>query len=188
MLYYENIKVQVANDSTAYLSTDWQMNVGKGYIYQETWSKKKGKWVLTFDGFNINEMFKEKTTNNQFSSFESHNILLEVIDASKKWVDNFNNKNYVAISEGYTKDALMFTNPLGLKNGQEEIQGFWKYLVDNHVGNLIYDQPIFEEKNKNVLVTSEWSMNKYHGKIILEHWSNQNGNWLLTHDLFWINE
>ena len=71
----------MANDSTVFLAANWSMNVGEGKIYQEKWEKKAGKWLLSYDDFQVLEQYKtpkENTTN----PIASHLQLEEVIKAS----------------------------------------------------------------------------------------------------------
>jgi hypothetical protein len=82
----------------------------------------------------------------------------------------------------------MFSNPLGVEYGKDEIKAFWKKLIDNKVTNLIYDQPIFEEKHDKMLLQANWSMNKYQGIITLEKWSIDKDTWKLFYDEFHIDQ
>jgi uncharacterized protein (TIGR02246 family) len=57
-LVYKNIHVEIVNESIALLSAEWTMNVGRGIITMEKWSKQQdGAWRLEEDHFEIQEQF-----------------------------------------------------------------------------------------------------------------------------------
>lgn len=57
-LVYHNINVEVVDESTVLLSAEWSMNVGRGIITKEKWSKQQDEvWRLEEDHFEIQEQF-----------------------------------------------------------------------------------------------------------------------------------
>ena len=57
-LEYENIRLEVVDESTVLLSADWRMNVGRGIITKEKWVKQSdGNWLLEQDDFEVVEQF-----------------------------------------------------------------------------------------------------------------------------------
>ena len=59
-LVYENIKLEVVDESTVVLSADWRMNVGRGIITKEKWVKQSdGNWLLEQDDFEVLEQFNK---------------------------------------------------------------------------------------------------------------------------------
>jgi len=58
-LVYTNVWVKVINATTVHLGANWQMNVGRGMITLEEWSKQDdGRWLLVKDEFEIHEQFE----------------------------------------------------------------------------------------------------------------------------------
>ena len=57
---YDNIRLEVVDESTVLLSADWRMNVGRGVITMEKWVKQSdGNWLLEQDDFEVVEQFKK---------------------------------------------------------------------------------------------------------------------------------
>ncbi|MGY0426762.1 MAG: hypothetical protein ACWIPI_08045 [Polaribacter sp.] len=185
-LVYTNVSVEVANETTAFLSANWSMNVGKGIIYQEKWEKKEGLWVLTYDNFQVLEQFKtpkENTTN----PVASHNALEEVIKASIAFTNGFNLGKGNICGNGYAENATMNAVPFASINGKKGIQGFWTKLIADGARNLIYQNPTFKAiTNNTVTLSSHWSMNIGEGKIYQEKWEYINKQWVLTYDEFQV--
>jgi ketosteroid isomerase-like protein len=183
-LIYNDLSIEVANETTVFLSANWSMNVGRGKIYQEKWEKKDGRWVLTYDNFQVLEQFdspKENTTN----PVASHIILEEIIKASMEWTNGFNSGNSTICGNGYSKDATMNAMPFASLNGKSNIEGFWKKLIADGAKNLTYHNPTFAVKTDVCAVlSSQWSMNIGEGKIYQEKWEKVDGKWLLTYDEF----
>ncbi|WP_196889476.1 YybH family protein [Aureivirga sp. CE67] len=183
-LIYTNVSVEVPNETTAFLSANWSMNVGKGIIFQEKWKKINGKWLLTYDNFQVLEQFKtpkENTTN----PVGSHLVLEEVIKASMQWTNGFNSGKSNICGEGYSKNAVMNAVPFASIVGQNGIEGFWAKLIKDGAKNLTYHNPIFTAATENsALLESRWSMNIGEGKIYQEKWERIDGKWVLTYDEF----
>ena len=59
-LEYDNIRLEVVDESTVLLSANWRMNVGRGVITMEKWVKQlDGNWLLEQDDFEVVEQFNK---------------------------------------------------------------------------------------------------------------------------------
>ncbi|MFC5046528.1 YybH family protein [Aquimarina hainanensis] len=183
-LVYTNVSIEVVNETTAFLSANFSMNVGHGIIYQEKWKKIEGKWLLTYDNSEVLDQFEtpqENTTN----PVASHIILEEVIKASISWTMGFNSGKKEVCGNGYSDNATMNAVPFATENGKGNIEAFWGKLITDGATNLTYHNPIFTIKTDNsVFLSSQWSMNIGEGKIYQEKWEKVDGTWLLTYDEF----
>lgn len=117
-------------------------------------------------------------------------IKSEVLDASKKWVQAFNERNVKVCSETYLADAVMDARPIGKFEGREAIETFWSDFVSSeNAADLVY-------ANVNVVVIGEtsaklsalWSMNVGRGFITQELWVKENCEWFLAYDDFTVEE
>ncbi|GAA4275998.1 Cif family virulence factor [Aquimarina mytili] len=185
-LIYTDVSVEVANETTAFLSANWSMNVGRGVTYQEKWEKKEGQWLLTYDNFQVLEQFKtsqENTTN----PVASHIVLENIIEASITWINGFNLGKGSICGKGYLENATMNAVPFASINGQEHIEGFWTKLIADGAKNLTYHNPTFKALTDNsATLSSLWSMNIGEGKIYQEKWENIEGEWVLSYDEFQV--
>lgn len=68
-LQYANTSVKVLSKNKAILSADWQMNVGKGVITNETWIKTGGVWKLSEDHFEVKEQFSKIDNTNKIETY-----------------------------------------------------------------------------------------------------------------------
>ncbi|CAM1352828.1 Cif family virulence factor [Tenacibaculum halocynthiae] len=185
-LIYTNVSIEIANETTAFLSANWSMNVGKGIIFQEKWKKIEGQWLLTYDNFQILEQFNTPQENTT-SSITSHNILEKVITASINWIEGFNTGKKDVCGNGYSNNATMNAVPFTSVNDKKNIKIFWDKLITDGATNLTYHNPTFSVKtNNSVILSSHWSMNIGEGKIYQEKWENIKNEWLLTYDEFQI--
>ncbi|CAL2105058.1 conserved hypothetical protein [Tenacibaculum sp. 190524A02b] len=185
-LVYSNIKIEVVNENTAFLSANFSMNVVAGVIYQEKWEKKKDKWVLSYDNFQVLEQYKTPKEN-LTNPVASHTILENVIKESIKWTNGFNAGKGKICGNGYSENATMNAVPFQTVNGKQPIEGFWSKMIADGATNLTYHNPIFEVITDNsVTLSSLWSMNIGEGKIYQEKWENINGQWKLTYDEFQV--
>ncbi|KZS42930.1 hypothetical protein AWE51_16390 [Aquimarina aggregata] len=185
-LIYTNVSIEVVNKTTAFLSANWSMNLGKGIIYQEKWERINGKWLLTYDDFEVLEKF-ETPIKNDTNPVANHIILEEVIQASIKWTNSFNSGDNKACGNGYAKNAFMNAVPFTSIQGKEVIEDFWTKLINDGTKNLTYHNPTFKVKtDKSATLSSQWSMNIGEGKIYQEKWEQINGKWLLTYDEFQV--
>ena len=51
---YSNTNIEVIDEKTVHLNSDWKMNIGEGIITLEEWVKQEdGSWKLTQDEFQI---------------------------------------------------------------------------------------------------------------------------------------
>lgn len=64
-LKYTNTQIKVVTENKAILSSDWEMNVGKGIITNETWIKTGDTWKLSEDYFEVKEEFKNSNHMNK---------------------------------------------------------------------------------------------------------------------------
>lgn len=183
-LIYTNVSIEIVNETTAFLSANWSMNVGRGIIYQEKWEKKEGQWLLTYDNFKVLEQYKtpkENTTN----PIASHIVLEDIINASISWTKGFNSGKGNVCGNGYSENAFMNAIPFASINGKEGIQDFWEKLIKDGATNLTYHNPTFKAiTNSSAFLSSQWSMNIGEGKIYQEKWEKINGQWLLSYDEF----
>ncbi len=185
-LIYTNVSIEVANKTTAFLSANWSMNVGRGIIYQEKWEKKEGEWLLSYDNFQVLEQF-EIPKENTINPIASHIVLEDMIKASIKWIKGFNSKKSEICGNGYSKNATMNAIPFAFINGKDGIAGFWEKLINDGAKNLTYHNPTFKAMtNSSVILSSHWSMNIGEGKIYQEKWEFINDEWLLTYDEFQV--
>lgn len=185
-LIYTDVRIEVANETTAFLSANWSMNVGRGIIFQEKWELIEGKWLLTYDDFKVLEQF-EKPRENTTNPIASHRILEDVIKASIKWTHGFNSGKAEVCGNGYSENATMNAIPFASMNGKKGIQDFWATLITDGAKNLIYHNPTFKvTSDTTASLSSSWSMNIGEGKIYQEKWERIEGEWLLTYDEFQV--
>ena len=183
-LVYTNVSIEVVDQATAFLSANFSMNVGKGIIHQEKWEKKAGKWLLTYDDFQVTEQFS-KPKENSTSPIASHLVLEELIQASSEWIKGFNAKKEAVCGNAYSENATMNAVPFLTANGKQTIQNFWGKLIKDGAENLIYHNPTFKDHGNNtVSISSQWSMSIGEGKIYQEKWEKIAGKWLISYDEF----
>ncbi|MCK8521533.1 hypothetical protein M0D21_08135 [Aquimarina sp. D1M17] len=183
-LIYTNVSVEVANETTAFLSANWSINVGQGIIYQEKWEKKSGTWVLTYDNFHVLEQFKTPK-DNPTNPIGSHVALEEMIKASMLWTDGFNTGKSEICGDGYSENASMHPVPFPTVEGKKDIKSFWAKMIEDGATNLTYHNPTFKViTDHSAVLTSLWSMNIGEGKIYQEKWEKKEGKWVLTYDEF----
>ena len=111
----------------------------------------------------------------------------EVASASRSWFAAFNRGDFVACSEGYTDDASMQGRPLADIRGRAAIADFWKSILDQDPGELVYhDARVHALDADTAVLSARWSMSKLgQGLITLERWERQgDGAWLLAEDIF----
>ncbi|MEM7007695.1 MAG: nuclear transport factor 2 family protein [Thermodesulfobacteriota bacterium] len=120
---------------------------------------------------------------------DRYKIEAEVLERSRKWIQDFNNKNVKACVDAYTADAVMNARPMGTFNGIGEIEGFWKPFIESGAGELEYSNVVVAVENENtVLLRADWTMNIGRGVVIQERWVKKNGKWHLEHDDFEVQE
>ena len=60
-LTYQEVALEIIDETTGHLSARWHMNVGRGVITQEKWVKQANDhWLLTYDAFEVLEQFSPK--------------------------------------------------------------------------------------------------------------------------------
>lgn len=183
-LIYTDVRIEVANETTAFISANWSMNVGRGIIYQEKWELIDGKWLLTYDNFKVLEQF-EKPKENTTNPIASHLILEDVIKASIKWANGFNLGKGDICGNGYSENATMNAIPFASIHHKKEIQDFWTTMITDGAKNLTYHNPTFKvTTDTSAFLSSNWSMNIGEGNIYQEKWELIDGEWLLTYDEF----
>ncbi len=119
-----------------------------------------------------------------------NNNLENVLKASKKWMESFNNGNPQGCADSYAKNTKMIVTPMGEYNGKEAVFEFWKSLISQGAKNVEYTNTTLKEVDeKTVLLSANWSMNIGKGIITEEKWVKQNDDkWLLEFDAFEIVE
>ena len=103
-----------------------------------------------------------------------HLVALEVIQASKDWINAFNKGDVETCLAGYDQKALMKVTPMGIQNGIEEISDFWISFVESGANNLVYTDVSLEVINETtVFLSAHWSMNVGSGIIFQEKWEKK---------------
>ena len=118
-------------------------------------------------------------------------VRAEVQAASEAWIESFNRGDYMACAAGYTEDASMEGRPMADIQGREAIAEFWKGVLDQDPGELVYEDPKIHVLDEKIAVlSSRWQMSRLgRGIITLERWEKQaDGAWLLTEDIFEVTE
>ncbi len=132
---------------------------------------------------------KAQQSYQKHSPTKHHQTALQVLDASKKWIEEFNKGNAEACVKGYDANATMSAIPFGVKKGTKEISEFWTPFMASGATNLIYTNVSVEVVNETtVFLSANWSMNIGKGLIYQEKWEKKKGQWLLTYDNFQVLE
>lgn len=109
----------------------------------------------------------------------------EVREASKTWIQHFNQGNTHAIADAYTSDALMVALPFGEYKGRTAISGFWTPFVQSGASDLQYSNiNIKVIDNDKAILSASWRMNVGEGIITNETWIRKGTTWKLTEDHF----
>ncbi len=113
-------------------------------------------------------------------------LLKAVKEASERWKNAFNSGDAAGCAAQYEPNAVMHAKPFGTFNGTNEIQTFWKQLVDDGFAEVEYVEPKLEVLNdESALLTARWKMNKASGVIHRELWVLQpDGSAKLREDEF----
>ncbi|WP_196888338.1 hypothetical protein [Aureivirga sp. CE67] len=183
-IVYTNVSVEIASKNIAFLSANWSMNIGEGIIFQEKWEKINGKWILTYDNFQVLEQYKSPKKN-PTNPVGDHLHLKTIINNSKKWIEDFNSGKGEILRESYTSDARLNATPFENIDGNEGIQKFWSKMISDGANNLTFHNPTFKIKTKNsAYISSRWSLNIGEGKIYQEKWDLVDGKWKMSYDEF----
>ncbi len=121
---------------------------------------------------------------------DTYKVEAEVLERSRQWIQDFNNKNVKGCVDAYTADAVMNARPMGTYKGIGEIEGFWKPFIETGAAELEYSNVEVAVENENtVLLRADWKMNIGKGVVIQERWVKQSdGKWLLEYDDFEVQE
>lgn len=118
-----------------------------------------------------------------------HQVALEVLKASKEWIQSFNKGDWESCVNGYEDMAIMRAIPIGVKNGKDEISNFWKNFIESGASDLEYSRVRIEVVNDSTaLLSANWKMNVGNGVIFQEKWEKKSNRWLLTYDDFEVKE
>lgn len=119
-----------------------------------------------------------------------YEIETEVLEQSRKWIQDFNNKNINGCVEAYTIDAVVNARPMGTYKGLSEIEGFWRPFIETGAGDLEHSNVVMAvEDDTTVLLKADWKMNLGEGEIIQQRWvKKSDGKWLLEYEDFEILE
>ncbi len=120
----------------------------------------------------------------------SHDVLAEVLNTSRTWIEHFNRGDVDHCVAGYTADAEMSAQPMGEFRGTEAIDAFWRPFVESGATALEYSKIRLEQVDeKTVHLAADWSMSVGRGVITLEEWvKTEDGSWKLTRDDFEVQE
>jgi ketosteroid isomerase-like protein len=149
--------------------------------------------LFNFSSCTSPEIIKEKQIAQQsfqeHSPLAHHKVALEVLEASKTWINAFNNGNSQQCVDGYSDDAVIHATPFGVKKGTQEIMDFWKPFIASGASNLVYTNVHIEVANETTaFLGANWSMNIGKGIIYQEKWEKINDKWVLTYDDFEVLE
>ena len=120
-------------------------------------------------------------------SNKKQHTLVNVTNASKKWIENFNQQNLEYISNAYSDNAFMEAKPFGTYKTKSEIKAFWKKLIhEMKADSLVYRDTKIEIINDSTAhISSNWKMNIGEGIITKEKWvKEKDGVWRLLSDHF----
>ena len=124
-----------------------------------------------------------------YAPLSHHQVALEVLAASKEWINDFNRGDSQKCAGRYADNALMRAEPFGVKTGKTSILGFWKSFMDSGAGNLVYTHVKIEVVNEHtVLLSANWRMNVGRGVIYQEKWEKIDDEWKYTYDDFEVLE
>lgn len=126
-----------------------------------------------------------KQSYQEHSPIKHHEVALEVLQASKDWIKEFNRGNDEAAVKGYEKNAVMSVIPIGIKRGTKEISEFWTPFIKSGATNLIYTNVSVEVSNETTaFLSANWSMNVGRGVIFQEKWERRKENGYLPMIIF----
>lgn len=142
---------------------------------------------ITLIAMSIGNTFAQnKQSYTQHAPTAHHQVALEVLEASQRWIQAFNQGNAQVCGSAYQgKSAVMRAKPFGVKQGSVAITAFWASLVKQGAAQLEYTQVAIQVVNKHtVLLSANWRMNIGEGKIYQEKWIKEKGKWYLAYDDF----
>ena len=131
------------------------------------------------------ELQNSKQAYDHHTPVAHHTVALEVLEASKRWIHEFNRGNVSHCIDAYDSSAVMRAMPFGLKKGIKEISDFWTPFVQSGATDLIYTNLSIQVIDEQTAVLSaNWSMNVGEGIIYQEKWEKKENRWMLTYDDF----
>lgn len=115
-------------------------------------------------------------------------IKLEVLLASKNWINCFNKADIQKCSQTYLDNAVMNARPMGRFEGRDEIYAFWNNFIKITLAtDLKYSNIYVELINENLAkLSAQWSMNIGYGFITEELWIKEHSQWFLLSDDFTV--
>lgn len=123
------------------------------------------------------------------TSTAHHKVALEVLKASKEWIEAFNNGDAKACVAPYYDNAIMSAMPFGIKKGIKEITEFWVPFIASGATDLVYTNVGIEVVDENTaFLSANWSMNVGRGIIYSEKWEKKDGKWGYSYDNFEVLE
>lgn len=124
-----------------------------------------------------------------FACSPTKKVEKEVLKASQQWIANFNKGNTIAVSQAYTKNALMVAKPFGTFKGRQAIEAFWTPFIESGATNLKYTNTQIKVVTENkAILSSDWEMNVGKGIITNETWIKTGDTWKLSEDYFEVKE
>ncbi|NMH65112.1 cysteine hydrolase family protein [Shewanella salipaludis] len=110
----------------------------------------------------------------------------QVMNASRQWIQDFNQGNTQACIARYLPQAQLQVSPFGRFAGIEAIAGFWQDFAGHRPGDLIYrnvDIKVLDDSQ--AILSANWRMNIASGFITKELWIKAaDGQWYLAEDDF----
>ena len=124
-----------------------------------------------------------------FACSPTKKVEKEVLKASQQWIANFNKGKTIAVSQAYTKNALMVAKPFGTFKGRQAIEAFWTPFIESGATNLKYTNTQIKVVTENkAILSSDWEMNVGKGIITNETWIKTGDTWKLSEDYFEVKE
>ena len=120
----------------------------------------------------------------------NHNVMSEVLVASKQWVKHFNNGDANYCIAAYLPEAEMDVKPMGKFEGTDSIDQFWRPFLQSGATDLQYQKIWLKQIDATkVQLGADWTMNIGRGVITLEEWvKTDSGVWKLAMDQFEVQE
>lgn len=144
--------------------------------------------ILVTSCYSPREKCQTDKSNQSYSNHSptSHQeVALEVLSASKQWIEHFNNGNAKQCASKYLNNAVLRAKPFGVKYNKNEVLDFWTSLIGSGATNLVYTNVSAEVVDeKTAMLSANWSMNIGEGIIYQEKWVKENDNWMLEYDDF----
>ncbi|WP_293266671.1 nuclear transport factor 2 family protein [Neptunomonas sp.] len=89
----------------------------------------------------------------------------------RAWKQAFNKQDAAGCASQYMPHAVMDARPFGTFKGRDEIQAFWKNIMDQGFTDVEYSDVRWEPaENEGYILRASWTMNKAFGVVHREHW------------------